>query len=270
MAEMNEAIQITDPQKPSRHRSPNYPAVSLPEAIERVGRLYAADKKAGAPLDAALKHMGFSGKHGKSMMVLSALRKFGLTEDTGGRIVPTQRAVEILVLPKDDHRRLNAVRDAALSPEIHRELFDEYSSNGLPSDETLKSELIAFKGFNPNAVEDFVRDFRATLEFASLSDDDGVELTLKEDTNMHNLPATIAPAIDEERKPGFWAAISAGSRLAVRSYSWGLSAETNAELKIIGEISPEDLEMLRDYVEITIRALNRNLKKIEIEGSGQK
>ena len=51
------------------------------------------------------------------------------------------------------------------------------------------------------------------------------------------------------------------SAVPIKSYSWGLSAETNAELKIIGELSPDDLEFLRDYVDITIRALNRNINK---------
>jgi hypothetical protein len=248
--------------KASRHRSPNYPAVSLPDAIERVGRLYAADKKAGAPLEAALKHMGFSGKHGKSMMVVSALRKFGLVEDTGGRVVPTQRAVEILVLPKDDPRRLNALREAALSPEVHRELFEQYSQTGFPSDETLQSELIAFKGFNPNAVSDFVRDLRATLEFASLTDEAELDSAIEEEAEIQ---VALVPPMVQQHEAGTLSPRLAATAVPIKSYSWGLSAETNAELKIIGELSPDDLELLRDYVEITIRALGRNMKKSEPE-----
>ena len=43
--------------------------------------------------------------------------------------------------------------------------------------------------------------------------------------------------------------------------TWTLSPQTSAELRINGEVSAEDLELLRDYVEITIKALNRKKKQ---------
>jgi len=149
--------------------------------VERVRLLYEADKRAGAPVDAALKHMGFSTKHGQALAVLSALKKFGLVEETSGRIVPTQRAVDLLNFPDQDTRKVRAIRDAALSPEIYRELYEQYKSTGIPSEETLRAELIADKHFNPNAVEDFIRDFKDTLVFAGIMNP--AELSLKpEDT----------------------------------------------------------------------------------------
>jgi len=170
---------VTD--KKARQRSPNYPAVGLKGAVERVRLLYEADKRAGAPVDAALKHMGFSTKHGQALAVLSALKKFGLVEETSGRIVPTQRAVDLLNFPDQDTRKVRAIRDAALSPEIYRELYEQYKSTGIPSEETLRAELIADKHFNPNAVEDFIRDFKDTLVFAGIMNP--AELSLKpEDT----------------------------------------------------------------------------------------
>jgi hypothetical protein len=149
--------------------------------VEKVRLLYEADKRAGAPVDAALKHMGFSTKHGQALAVLSALKKFGLVEETSGRIVPTQRAVDLLNFPDQDTRKVRAIRDAALSPEIYRELYEQYKSTGIPSEETLRAELIADKHFNPNAVEDFIRDFKDTLVFAGIMNP--AELSLKpEDT----------------------------------------------------------------------------------------
>jgi hypothetical protein len=125
--------------------------------------------------------MGFSTKHGQALAVLSALKKFGLVEETSGRIVPTQRAVDLLNFPDQDTRKVRAIRDAALSPEIYRELYEQYKSTGIPSEETLRAELIADKHFNPNAVEDFIRDFKDTLVFAGIMNP--AELSLKpEDT----------------------------------------------------------------------------------------
>jgi hypothetical protein len=42
--------------------------------------------------------------------------------------------------------------------------------------------------------------------------------------------------------------------------SWTLSPQVTAELRISGEVSAEDLDLLRDYVEITIKALTRKGK----------
>jgi hypothetical protein len=51
--------------------------VVKPQELGVVGQFdYDADKRAGAPIDAALKHMGFSTKHGQALAVLSALKKF--------------------------------------------------------------------------------------------------------------------------------------------------------------------------------------------------
>ena len=86
-----QATKVAPADKKARHRSPNYPAIGLRAAIEKVRLLYDADKRAGAPVDAALRHMGFSTKHGQALAVLSAVKKYGLVEESSGRIV--QRSV---------------------------------------------------------------------------------------------------------------------------------------------------------------------------------
>src|SRR5216683_2636418 len=101
--------------KKTRHRSPAYPAVGLREAIDRVGKLYKADGKAGAPPKLAAVHIGFATAHGQALGILAALKKFGLVTEVNGRIVPSQRAIEILNLPPSDARRVQAIKDAALA-----------------------------------------------------------------------------------------------------------------------------------------------------------
>src|SRR5690349_1390279 len=96
--------------KKKRHRSPNYPAVGLRDAVERVRSLYKADGKAGAPPDVAATHIGFASAHGEAMSVIAALKKFGLVDTDKGRIAPSQRALEIINMPFQDPRRLAAIR----------------------------------------------------------------------------------------------------------------------------------------------------------------
>jgi hypothetical protein len=163
-------LKPAETEKKKRHRSPSYPAVSLREAVERLKKFMAIDGRAGASQEIAAKHIGFATDHGLAYSVLAALKKFDLVADKDGRVVPTQRAIEITSLPETDERRAKSIRQAALLPPIYSELIEQYRATGLPSDETLEGELKAYKGFNPNVVKEFIKSFRETLEFAGLSD----------------------------------------------------------------------------------------------------
>jgi hypothetical protein len=179
---------ITEPKKP-RHRSPNYPTVGLREAVTRVRKLYEADGKAGAPAELAAVHIGFAKPHGQAMSVLAALKKFGLVSEVNGRWVPSQRAIEILNLPEADERRDRALQDAALSPEIYRQLIEAHKETGWPKNDVLESELVTYRNFNPNSVGDFVKDLRDSLEFAGLSDLGALDT--EEESEVPDLADTI-------------------------------------------------------------------------------
>src|SRR5262245_19912970 len=155
--------EVAERKAKARRRSPNYPAMSLPDAIEKLKLLYRADGKAGAVLDEALKRMGFGSAHGQAIARVSALRKFGLVEDNDGRIVPTPLGVDIVEFPPGHERYNAAIITAALGPAIYRELVQRHAGHGnIPSDDSLRPELITDKDFNPNAVDGFLKDFRAS------------------------------------------------------------------------------------------------------------
>jgi hypothetical protein len=161
--------------KKERQRSPNYPAVGLREAVERVRKLYETDGKAGAPPEIAAKHIGYSSAHGHAMSVLAALKKFGLVGEVGGRLAPTQAALEIINLPDSDARRRKALKESALSPALYKELAENHRTTGLPAPDSLEAELVTYKGFNPKAVGGLVKDFMDTLDFAGIIVGEAVE-----------------------------------------------------------------------------------------------
>jgi hypothetical protein len=167
-----------EPKMAKRQRSPNYPAVGLRNAVERAEKLYKADGKPGSNPDAALSHIGFSSQHGQAMAVMSALKKFGLLEDKGGRIVPTPLAIEVFEFPPDHPRHIAALKTMALKPAIYAELVESAREHSrLPSDVTLKPELVTDKGFNPKAVDSFLMDFRDSLEYAGLLSENTLQLS---------------------------------------------------------------------------------------------
>ena len=152
-----------------RQRSPHYPSISLPDAVAKAVRLYEGVGTAGAPPDSAAKLIGYSRNHGTARMTASALKKFALLEERNGRLVPGRYAVDLANFPPTHPRHAAALRGAALSPTIYREVFGRYRPHGvLPPDDVLAPELVADAGFLPDKVAGFLRDFRDSLAHAGL------------------------------------------------------------------------------------------------------
>lgn len=157
-----------------RVRSPAYPGIDLEEAIQRAEVIRQQENKNEAPVDAILSHWGYNPKSGTGLVVLSALLKFGLIADSGSganrkaRLTPL--ALKILLDDRPESEdRLAALREAALLPSIHKELWDKYQHT-LPSDMTMRLYLRKDRGFHDDAADDLIEEFRATLTYARIGE----------------------------------------------------------------------------------------------------
>jgi hypothetical protein len=242
-----------------RHRSPSYPAVGLREAVERVRSMYQKGGKAGAPPKIAAVHIGFQTPHGQAMSVLAALKKFGLLEEAKDRLVPTQRAIEILHLPENDARRAQALKEAALDPPIYKELAEQHRTTGLPADDVLQSELKTYRDFNPNAVASFVKDFKDSLEFAGLSENGTLKLEPMATTTPTEEQKGPQPIASQAFSNVFEDFKKSTGQMTVRRYPLDISIPRNlrAELAISGEeLRKEDLERLKKQLDRLIENLS--------------
>lgn len=185
---------LVDPsEKAKRERSPNYPAISLSQAVERAKELYKVEKRYLAPIDTVLGHWGYRPKSGGGLVAVAALLKFGLLEGEGSgparRVKITDVAQRIIRDTREvspDRDRL--LREAALRPKIHRELWDRFGGS-LPSDSNLQHTLIFEYGFTDGGAVEFIRQFKATIAFARMNEAD------EDDTDdFSNLPAVISEA----------------------------------------------------------------------------
>lgn len=160
------------PQKRPRGRSPAYPAISLEKAIQRVRQLYAREKQFDIRVYLLPEIWGYTSLNGPAGLTISALKKFGLVVDEGAkderRITVTDSAVRILNHPSSD-ARAEAIKDAALLPPVHRELWDTYGAS-LPSDANLEWRLTRERGFTETGAKEFIREWRETMEFAGLNE----------------------------------------------------------------------------------------------------
>lgn len=159
-------------------RSPSYPGIDLEAAITRARELWTEERQHPTPVETILSHWGYRSMTGNSAVTLAALKKFGLLAEEGSlderRAWLTDLAFDILENPNEAERKA-AIQKAALTPPIHRELWDRYQESGLPSDANLTWELRRQRGFTESGASDFVRQFRDTISFADLTNRATVE-----------------------------------------------------------------------------------------------
>ena len=162
------------PARKTAGRSPSFPAINLETAIRRARELYERERQHPTPIEKIVHHWGYKGMTGPANLSVAALKKFGLMTDEGkgterrGRL--THLAVDIIANP-DQRARAAAIKQAALMPSAHRELWGRYG-NTLPSDANLRWELVRQRGYTEGGAADFIRGYKQTVTFAQLETSD--------------------------------------------------------------------------------------------------
>jgi hypothetical protein len=223
----------------ARSRSPNYPSISLKEAIEKARSVYSKDHRNKMHREVVAKHLGYSGLNGASLTMLSALLKYGLLEGRGDEIRVSDPAVTILVDPPDSAERKEALKAAAMRPPLFSELVNQFGGQ-VPSEENLTAYLQK-RGFKPSAAAAAAQAFRDTMELAGVGDNvqnDGVDKTKAIQPNTPPPPPR-------------------GGETHV--FSWPLAKGVSAELRVTvqlgAEIKPDHFERLNSYVGLAKAAL---------------
>ena len=148
-------------------RSPNYPAVSLPEAITKIDAVFRKEHKHPAPREVLAQAIGYGGLNGASASMISALHKYGLIEPVGnkGHYKVSEDAVDILLHRPGERERIEAIMRAAFMPQLFSELRSHYGDS-LPSEQNLRTYLLK-RDFNPKTVGGVIRAYRDTIEFVN-------------------------------------------------------------------------------------------------------
>jgi hypothetical protein len=155
-----------------RGRSPSYPAINLQTAVQRARQLYDKEHHHPTAVTTIVSHWGYSSLNGAALGVVAALKKYGLLDEEGSgedRRARLSRLADDILSNPDEARKKEAIREAALRPAIHREMWDKYHLD-LPSDDNLLWELTRGRGFTETGATEFIREYRATVTFAELGD----------------------------------------------------------------------------------------------------
>ena len=163
-----------------KQRSPNFPGVDLAEAIKLTRKLYDRERRAPFPVESAATAWEYRGPSGPVRVRIGALRQYGLIAREGKDSKLTERALTLTLRNSATKEHRDALRAAALTPNLFRELQETRAD---ASYESLRHHLIVDKGFTPEGAERCIKAFQGTTNAAGLTGHDTIS-RLNGDENL--------------------------------------------------------------------------------------
>jgi hypothetical protein len=143
-------------------RSPNFPSMSLGEAIDAVRLIYQREGRSKMPRLSAVKPLGYSSINGRSLSVLGALRAYGLLEGRGDDVKVSDDAISILNAPHDSVDRKEALGRAFEAPAS----FALLRAKGDASPDTLRWHLIK-ANFRDDSADRLLKVYLASRDLVN-------------------------------------------------------------------------------------------------------
>ena len=241
----------------ARHRSPNYPMMSLEAGIKDIQKINNV---------AGLKHMtgleilmvlGYNSLSGASRSRFSALKKFDLVEGDYDQAKISELGIRIL-FPENDESKLKDLRIAALQPELFRQVYEKFGSD-LPSEGVLINWLVRELKFNQQKVSKFVESLQSTFEFAKVGSEDDSNLETGESAPpVEDSPDEIKyESGHKEPKPS---QPEQSKNYTLNLFAtWPIGPGIHAQLSFTNEheVSVDDLDAVCDYIEVAKKQLAR-------------
>ena len=238
--------------KKAKQRSPSFPFINLEDAIDRAKQFYDQEGKAAAPPSVAVQHWGYSAKSSGGKQTLAALKAYGLLDKQGGKVQLSERALHIVVAGSP--RRQEAVKEAALEPEQFRALWTRYGMNS-PSEDTLKHELVLEKSFNPNAVDDFLANYRASIGYAQLAESATMSPAPEEPAETYAAPGGYMQPQARQAPTQTPSQPLVGASDEVAPFVLPLLDGNAVEFRVRRKIAPEEVEDLEAVFKVWLRKI---------------
>lgn len=227
----------------SKHRSPNYPAIGLRDAVEAVRAIYDKEKKTSVSGDVIAGNLGYSSLSGNARTKISALKKFALLEgDERKGMRVSDLAVRILY-PSGAKDQVASLQEAALAPELFQMLYNDFRDG---SDEAIRHHLINKLDFAPQGANQLIAAFRDTYAYAGLN--------LKEYNNSETSDKSEAEDMHEQSQASSSSLITElGQRIIGPPHSWrwplSVPRKVDAQLVLTGDFRKTDINRLIKQLE---------------------
>lgn len=153
----------------ARMRSPNFPGLSLEDAIKAVKSIWDKNRLAPISREAAAKDLGYSGLTGRSLKVLGAMNQHGLIDNVSkGQVRVTQTAQDILIGFPEAVKRA-AITKAGHTPSLYQGIYDRFEG-AIPGENAVRFFLLQ-NGFTNEGVEKALRNFADTNRYVEMYGD---------------------------------------------------------------------------------------------------
>ena len=215
MAEQNLPQPVAETK--TKDRSPNYPAIGLRRALELTQKLWDSDKRQPVLSSRAALNMGFTAKSSAGQLALAAMRKYGLLDAEGSgdqrKVKLTETAITLLNPSATNREQI--LKDVALKPTIHAELWAKFGAEGA-SQGAFHDYLVFERKFTEQAATILIDQYKDTIAFANLGAADKVPDASKPEppnpaANTPN-PAAYTPPANPASKVGGTPPMSANVR----------------------------------------------------------
>lgn len=251
----------------AKTRSPEYPAVGLKEAVERVKLVYDKDYQNKVPKAVIATHMGYKGLNGTSLPVLAALGKYGLLEGRGDETRVSDLALAIIAHAPGSPERVEALRTAAMAPELFSELSAKFPG-GKASDQAIRSYLLTQR-FIPAAADTAIRSYRETIQLVE-AESGGYMEPQKQEAAMHQTGAVgVAPNpswMSPEAQRLLGTTSSDIKRPEMLQEVFNLD-EGPVTLTFPAKLSPASYEDLQAHLDIFLRKAKRRADTLRAEAA---
>ena len=241
------------PDKKARHRSPNYPAIALGKALERTKQLWDTYRLAPIPERKVHEIWGYRAFGGQGLVCTAALKAFGLVQTEGSgeeRKVAVSEQARRILLGADD--RDDLLRQVALSPSIHKELWDHYGGFLPERDEDIRKYLLIEKNFNEQSVDGFIAQFRATIALTNLDKTNIVQHEKEEQKTAEsqslgensNMPQSVTQ-VDATKQ----------ATTLTRDYIIPRKGQRLAVLRLEYPVTKADINLIKSWLELMANTL---------------
>lgn len=197
-----------------RFRSPPYPSLTLPKAIERAEQLFRKANHYAAGISVLADAWQLSVESGGLLKSAAALIQYSLLSDQGTgksrkfQLTDVARRVIQDTDPESDKRK-QAIRTSALMPSIHKELWERFGSPDKISDSVLRNHLLFDRVDNGEApyseasASEVIQTYRDALLFAGITAPDISDTVEYEETVTSEVPfaSETANSISQGQKP---------------------------------------------------------------------
>lgn len=245
------------PKDTPRFKSPPYPFVSLPKAVERARSLFTIARNYPVSMSVLAEAWNYSSSSSGVIQTAAALIQFGLLSSEGsGKDRKFQLTASGVRLAQDtdptSEKRYTALRLASLSPKIYAELWAKFGDPKGISDSLLKNYLVldrielSLAPFSEAAAMDVIAQYRETMAYIDSLNQEDHSVEIDQDIKVTKKDESLGTAANSEIVPVVAAkleesVIAPGERLLQEGM---LSKHATYRIFVKGSVGPKEIDYL--------------------------